>query len=65
MKMTNKDAPMSAVMADLRREVNEGLNVVESWNAANGFIFYGEVGAIHEPPGGPGDGAALSSSASA
>lgn len=27
---------------DLRREINEGLNVVENWNNANGFIFYGK-----------------------
>ncbi|MGB7522262.1 MAG: Tn3 family transposase [Spirulinaceae cyanobacterium] len=27
----------------LRREVNEGLNVVESWNRANGFIFFGKA----------------------
>ena len=26
---------------DLRREIHEGLNVVESWNSTNGFIFYG------------------------
>jgi TnpA family transposase len=26
----------------LRQEVNEGLNVVENWNSANGFIFYGK-----------------------
>jgi TnpA family transposase len=26
----------------LRREVNEALNVVESWNNANGFIFFGK-----------------------
>jgi TnpA family transposase len=26
----------------LRREINEGLNVVENWNNANGFIFYGK-----------------------
>lgn len=26
----------------LRREINEGLNVVEQWNSANGFIFYGK-----------------------
>ena len=31
---------------NLRREVNEGLNVVESWNAANGFIFYGRGGEL-------------------
>jgi TnpA family transposase len=26
----------------LRREINQGLNVVENWNNANGFIFYGK-----------------------
>lgn len=26
----------------LRREINEGLNVVEQWNGANSFIFYGK-----------------------
>jgi len=26
----------------LRREIHEGLNVIENWNNANGFIFYGE-----------------------
>jgi TnpA family transposase len=26
---------------ELRREINEGLNVVENWNSANGFIFFG------------------------
>jgi TnpA family transposase len=26
----------------LRREIHEGLNVVENWNSANAFIFYGE-----------------------
>jgi TnpA family transposase len=25
----------------LRRAIHEGLNVVENWNSANGFIFYG------------------------
>jgi Tn3 transposase DDE domain len=28
----------------LRREVNEGLNVIENWNSANGFIFFGKGG---------------------
>ena len=28
----------------LRREINAGLNVVENWNSANGFIFYGKSG---------------------
>jgi TnpA family transposase len=26
----------------LRREIHDGLNVVENWNSANGFIFYGK-----------------------
>jgi TnpA family transposase len=26
----------------LRREIHEGLNVIESWNSANTFIFYGK-----------------------
>lgn len=30
--------------ASLRREIHEGLNVVENWNSANNFIFYGERG---------------------
>jgi TnpA family transposase len=29
---------------DLQREINEGLNVVESWNRANAVIFYGKGG---------------------
>ncbi len=28
----------------LRREIHEGLNVVENWNSANDFIFYGDRG---------------------
>ena len=31
---------------DLRREINEGLNVVECWNGTNGFIFYGNGGEL-------------------
>jgi TnpA family transposase len=31
---------------NLRREVHEGLNVVETWNSVNGFIFYGKGGEI-------------------
>ncbi len=27
---------------ELRREVHQGLNVMESWNAANDFVFYGK-----------------------
>lgn len=27
---------------ELRREIHEGLNVVETWNSANGFILYGK-----------------------
>lgn len=30
----------------LRREIHEGLNVVEHWNSANSFIFYGKGGEI-------------------
>jgi TnpA family transposase len=30
----------------LRREVHEGLNVVESWNSANSFIFFGKGGEV-------------------
>ena len=30
----------------LRREIHEGLNVVENWNSANAFIFYGKGGEI-------------------
>jgi TnpA family transposase len=30
----------------LRREVHEGLNTIESWNAANSFIFYGKGGEV-------------------
>jgi TnpA family transposase len=28
----------------LRREIHEGLNVIESWNSANDFIFFGKGG---------------------
>lgn len=31
---------------ELRREIQEGLNVVENWNSANGFIRYGKHGDI-------------------
>jgi TnpA family transposase len=31
---------------DLQREINEGLNVVESWNRANAVIFFGRGGDI-------------------
>lgn len=29
-----------------RREIHEGLNVVENWNSANGFVFFGKGGEI-------------------
>src|SRR3989441_12771392 len=29
---------------ELRREIHEGLNVVENWNSANSFIHYGRGG---------------------
>ena len=31
---------------DLQREINSGLNVVESWNRANGVIAYGKGGGL-------------------
>jgi len=30
----------------LRREIHDGLNVVETWNSVNSFIFYGKSGEI-------------------
>lgn len=30
----------------VRREIQEGLNVVENWNSANAFIFYGKRGEV-------------------
>ena len=29
---------------ELRREINEGLNVVEQWNGANDFVFFARRG---------------------
>lgn len=31
---------------ELRQEIHEGLNVVENWNSANSFIFYGKSGEV-------------------
>jgi TnpA family transposase len=31
---------------EIRREINSGLNVVENWNGANGFIFFGKGGEV-------------------
>jgi TnpA family transposase len=31
---------------EVRREIQEGLNVIENWNSANGFIFNGKRGEI-------------------
>ena len=30
----------------IRREINDGLQVVENWNSANDFIFFGKGGDI-------------------
>lgn len=32
--------------AELRQEIHEGLNVVENWNSANAFIFFGKSGEV-------------------
>ena len=32
--------------AALRREIHEGPNIVETWNSANGFIFFGKGGEV-------------------
>jgi hypothetical protein len=29
-----------------RREIHEGLNVVENWNSATSFVFFGKSGEI-------------------
>jgi len=31
---------------ELRREIHEGLNVIENWNSANAFIHYGRAGEV-------------------
>jgi TnpA family transposase len=31
---------------ELRIEIHKGLNAIENWNSANGFIFYGKGGEI-------------------
>jgi TnpA family transposase len=32
--------------AELRQQINAGLNVVENWNSANDFVYYGKGGEI-------------------
>jgi TnpA family transposase len=31
---------------EIRKEIHEGLNVIENWNSANSFIFYGKGGEV-------------------
>src|ERR1700688_1308922 len=31
---------------ELRREINEGLNVIEQWNGANAFVFFARRGEL-------------------
>ena len=31
---------------ELRREIHEGLQVIETWSSANGTLFYGKDGAL-------------------
>jgi TnpA family transposase len=31
---------------ELRQQINTGLNVVENWNGANDFVYYGKSGEI-------------------
>jgi len=31
---------------NMRREIHQGLNVIENWNSANGFIFFGKSGEV-------------------
>lgn len=33
-------------LESLRREIHEGLQVIETWNSANDFILYGKGGAF-------------------
>ena len=39
-------APRYLRQPELRREINEGLNVVENWNSANDFILFGKSSEI-------------------
>jgi TnpA family transposase len=37
---------------ELRREIQEGLNVIEQWSSANDFVFFGPPQrALEQPPG--------------
>ena len=37
-------AQLRALKESMRREIHEGLQVIESWNSANDFILYGKGG---------------------
>ena len=38
--------PSTCQSEALRREIHAALNVIENWNSANSFIFYGKSGEI-------------------
>ena len=41
-----RQTPLSQARAFPPREIHESLNVVENWNSANGFVFFGKGGEI-------------------